>query len=646
MVVASQLVARVSVEGADEAKGKLSEVDRKTKETEGGFKEFAKHALEMAGVFKAFELAGEGVDFLKEQFVDTIKTAINHQQIMAQTNQVLKSTHDVSGMTAESLDKLATAFSQTTEFSADTVQGGENLLLTFTNIGKQVFPQATQAILDVSQAMGQDLKSSAIQVGKALGDPLTGMTALQRIGVTFSKDEKEQIKTMMAHNDIIGAQKIILHELSTEFGGSATAAGKTFGGQLAILQNQFEDIKIKIGTALLPVLSDMLNKYVIPLASRFTDWLTKGGGLNDFQNLIKTMTQFMQSQFLPAMNDLLNKYVLPLAQDMYDLFIKSGLLSGAWNDLKAILNIFLPILGDFVQWVLKGGPGVTALGVAIAGVATIVAGFKLASWLNDVNKGINDVIKNFNNWKNTASEFLDWLKGSFSPGASQAIENVGTSASNAGNEVESIGTKAQVAEGEVATASAEEDASLAGVGVEAGAASTGIKGIGLSALGAAAPLLLIAGALTQILEDLKSPFVVPGSNDQSLAGLLRTMSPGGLWNLVNSQQPSPSDHMQHTSNANILPGSLNPTYEGGPVHGHYASGVTDFMGGLAYVHAGELLVNMPRGTSVIPANQVSAAAGQGPIQVQVDVYLDGARTTRQLMPHIVDSIRNATGWRH
>src|SRR5205823_1313056 len=49
------------------------------------------------------------------------------------------------------------------------------------------------------------------------------------------------------------------------------------------------------------------------------------------------------------------------------------------------------------------------------------------------------------------------------------------------------------------------------------------------------------------------------------------------------------------------PGGVKPN----PTHTNrsFASGVTNFAGGLAYVHQNELLVNMPRGTSVIPASQ-------------------------------------------
>src|SRR5260221_13052045 len=275
-------------ESSDKVSSSLKKTGEGAKEAGGGFKEMLKHGLEVTGMFTAFDLAKEGVRKLGEQITDVIHVTEAHQFVAAQTNQVLKSTKDVSGETATSLNDLADAFSQTTTFSHDTVQGGENLLLTFTNIGKSVFPQATQSILDVSQAMGQDLKSSAIQVGKALGDPLTGMTALQRIGVTFSATEKEQIKTMMAHNNIIGAQKVILKELSTEFGGSATAAGNTFGGMMQRLKNTFEDFKIKIGTALMPVLIQFLGW----LTGSGIPALEKIGGVSgrvaaDFGNLVE-----------------------------------------------------------------------------------------------------------------------------------------------------------------------------------------------------------------------------------------------------------------------------------------------------------------------------------------------------------------------
>ncbi len=89
----------------------------------------------------------------------------------------------VSGLTTDSLVKMADSFSQTTRYSKDSIINMEAVLTTFHNIGANTFPQVTQAALDMSAAMGQDLQQSAVELGKALADPVAGMGALKRIGV-------------------------------------------------------------------------------------------------------------------------------------------------------------------------------------------------------------------------------------------------------------------------------------------------------------------------------------------------------------------------------------------------------------------------------------------------------------------------------
>lgn len=389
-ITAAQLVAEVKVTGDEEAKSKLDSVSHKVKETGEGFGGMLKNAIGFAAGQAIFMGVGDAISFVKDQIASTIDVTEQYQQTQAQTVQALKSTKDVSGETVKSINDLADAYSRTTEFSADTVQGGENLLLTFTNIGKDVFPQATQAILDVSQAMGQDLKSSAIQVGKALGDPTTGMTALQRIGVTFSEEEKKQIKTMMQHNDIIGAQKIILHELSTEFGGSAMAASKTFAGQMDIMNHQFEDMKVQIGSALLPVLNDMITKYITPLIGKFSDWMFNQGGLQDIQNIFKTIADFLTTTLLPNLGNLLNTYIIPLATQMYDLFIKSGWVHDAFQTVSNILGDLVPKvfglatdIGNVVGWFQKAGPQGDILKGVLFGIGTVIAGINIKELIGD-----------------------------------------------------------------------------------------------------------------------------------------------------------------------------------------------------------------------------------------------------------------------
>lgn len=194
----------------------------------------------------------------------SVGEAMEAQEVQAQLAAVLESTGGIAGVTADMANDLADSLSQVTRFGDEAILTGENMLLTFTNIGQDVFPQATNIMLDMSQALGQDLKSSAIQLGKALNDPITGVTALQRVGVTFTEEQKKMIASMVEAGDVAGAQTLILDELQREFGGSAVAAGQTFAGQLDILKNQLSNVAEGIGTALLPVLSFFVSNVIEP----------------------------------------------------------------------------------------------------------------------------------------------------------------------------------------------------------------------------------------------------------------------------------------------------------------------------------------------------------------------------------------------
>ena len=108
---------------------------------------------------------------------------------------VLKSTGHAAGLTAKELTEMASGLQKVTTFGDETIIDAQSLLLTFTKIGKDVFPTATETILNMSQAMGQDLKSSTIMLGKALNDPVAGISALARVGVNLSEEQKNLIKS-------------------------------------------------------------------------------------------------------------------------------------------------------------------------------------------------------------------------------------------------------------------------------------------------------------------------------------------------------------------------------------------------------------------------------------------------------------------
>ncbi len=197
----------------------------------------------------------------------SVGEASEMEQATAQLDAVLRSTGGAAGVTKDQALELASAYQETTRYSDDAILSAENMLLTFTNIGSEVFPDATQAVLDMATATGTDAVAASVQLGKALNDPINGISALQRVGVTFTDEQKNVIASMVETGNIAGAQKIILEELNREFGGSAAAAGATFAGTIDRIKNQLNDIKESIGTAVLPIVQELADKFLAWLNS-------------------------------------------------------------------------------------------------------------------------------------------------------------------------------------------------------------------------------------------------------------------------------------------------------------------------------------------------------------------------------------------
>ena len=175
-------------------------------------------------------------------FRGIINAVIEQQRAVAQLEQTLKSTGRYTPELSKKLQDYAGDLQKVTAYGDEAVVAMQALLLTFTRIGGDEFNRAQMAVLDVATALGTDLKTAALQVGKALNDPVLGMTALQRSGIQFSDAQKKMVKDMIATGDVVGAQKVILKELEVQFGGSAEAARNTLGGALEGLKNAFGDL--------------------------------------------------------------------------------------------------------------------------------------------------------------------------------------------------------------------------------------------------------------------------------------------------------------------------------------------------------------------------------------------------------------------
>lgn len=190
-----------------------------------GFASMAKAGLNAARLaFQAFAAIGTGAFALGAKFVQAYQV---QAQAEAKLTAVLRATGYAAGFTTEELKKNAAQLQQQTGIGDEVILSTQGILASFRQIKGDTFLRATSAILDMSTVMakaGQDsanIEQASIQVGKALNDPIAGLSALSRVGVTFSEQQKEQIRALQESGDLLGAQAVLLAELESEFGGAA-----------------------------------------------------------------------------------------------------------------------------------------------------------------------------------------------------------------------------------------------------------------------------------------------------------------------------------------------------------------------------------------------------------------------------------------
>ena len=224
----------------------------------------------LMGPVAALFAVGAVVGFFKSANAE----ARESQKVGALTANVIKTTGGVAKITAGQVGDLSMAISNKTGVDDEAIQHGSNLLLTFKNVrnevgkGANVFDRATAAAVDLSASGFGDVAGSSKMLGKALNDPMKGITALGRAGVTFTAGQKKQIEGFVKAGDLLGAQKIIMAEVESQVGGAA-AASATAGEKLSTTWGNFKET---IGTALLPVIDKVMSK-----ATSFFGFLTTNG---------------------------------------------------------------------------------------------------------------------------------------------------------------------------------------------------------------------------------------------------------------------------------------------------------------------------------------------------------------------------------
>lgn len=216
-----------SFSGAKNAKSELQGLDSAVDRTGRGMSSLGSIARGVGGVLMASFAIG-GIVAYGNASVAAYKEV---EMAAAQVSQGILTTGGAAGRTIEDMVDQANRLENTTLFGDDQILSAQSLMVSFKNVKGAIFDEAIPAVADLAARMGGDLKGSALQVGKALENPVKGISALTRAGVSFTEQQKTTIESLVKHNDLAGAQAIILKELNIEFGGSAKAARDAAGGK-------------------------------------------------------------------------------------------------------------------------------------------------------------------------------------------------------------------------------------------------------------------------------------------------------------------------------------------------------------------------------------------------------------------------------
>jgi hypothetical protein len=286
-----QIVPRIDGIGSGLTKGLSKDMGTAGEESAKGFANNFKKVLGPALALAAVAAVGS---FVKASIEAGEKAATANARI----EQIAKSMDlfgSETGTVTKRLQDLAKEQALATGVDQNAIKATQAKLLTFKELGKTAgdlggsFDRATGAALDLAAAGFGSAETNAVQLGKALQDPIKGITALARSGVTFTEQEKEKIKTLTESGQILEAQNLILSAIESQVGGTAIATANASDR----MNVAFGLLTEKVGLALLPVFNALgefvINQLVPGLESLFDFISTNADVIAVFVGVLGTL---------------------------------------------------------------------------------------------------------------------------------------------------------------------------------------------------------------------------------------------------------------------------------------------------------------------------------------------------------------------
>ena len=189
------------------------------------------------------------------------------EQAQKKFEALVQATGMAAGLTVSQLELMAREFARNTLFSVQQMRDAQGVLLTFKAVAGEAFGRTISLATDIAMVMGTDVKSAALQLGKALENPRIGLSMLRRSGISFTEQQKKVIFALADTGKEAEAMSLILETIEGQLGGVASkAAGE---GPTVTLAGAFDELGRKFtlfqeellgGTTLLRMFTDAILK--------------------------------------------------------------------------------------------------------------------------------------------------------------------------------------------------------------------------------------------------------------------------------------------------------------------------------------------------------------------------------------------------
>lgn len=193
-------------------------------------------SVAIIGMISAWKLARRAIaDFVK------------HERLLNRITSVIKVTKQAAGFTAYEIRNMTREMAKFGVIAESQLLRAATILSTFINIAGIQFEKALQATADISRVMGVDARTAALQLGKALSQPSTGMATLREAGVLFTRQQTEMIKEMEKAGRVVDAQNLLFEILAENGIGGNTKATENLADQWDRMVNLSEQIVLRLG---------------------------------------------------------------------------------------------------------------------------------------------------------------------------------------------------------------------------------------------------------------------------------------------------------------------------------------------------------------------------------------------------------------